>query len=97
MADIAWLLGDGRVVGSKKKGQNAVWSNFELLCFKESGEFTGYVLCTTCKNPLKHDRSTSGTTHLKDHNRPFALHLTAHARQSDVCASCHKAIKLLQK
>ena len=43
MADIAWLLGDGRVVGSKKEGQSAVWSNFELLFFKGSGEYTGYV------------------------------------------------------
>ena len=68
MADIAQLLGDGRVVGSKKVGQSVVWSNFELLFFKESGECTGCVLCITCRNPLKHDRSTSGTTHLNDHN-----------------------------
>ena len=40
MADIARLLGDGRVVGSKKEGQSAMWSNFALLFFKESGEYT---------------------------------------------------------
>ena len=67
MADIARLLGDGRLVGNKREGQSAVWSNFKLLFFIESGEYTGYILCTPCKNPLKHDRSTSGTTHLKDH------------------------------
>ena len=67
MADIARLLGVGRVVGSSKEGQSAVWSNFEPLFFKESGEYTGYVLYTTGKNPLKHDGSTSSTTHLKDH------------------------------
>ena len=31
MAAIARLLGDGRVVGSKKEGQSAMWSNCELL------------------------------------------------------------------
>ena len=63
------------MVGSKKEEQSAVWSNFELLFSKESGECTGYVLCTTCKNPFakmyhlqkKKKGSTSGTTHLKDH------------------------------
>ena len=34
MADIARLLVDGRVVGSKKERQSAIWSIFKLLFFK---------------------------------------------------------------
>ena len=50
MADIARLLGDGRVVGSKKEGQSVMWSNFELLFFKESGEL-GYAGQQICRIP----------------------------------------------
>ena len=32
-----------------------------------AGQYTGFVLCSFCKSALKHNRTTSGTTHLRDH------------------------------
>ena len=99
MADIARLLGDGRVVGSKKEGQSAVWRNFKLLFFKESGEYTGYVLCTgtACKNPLKHDTSTSGTTHLKDHIKACSKKKKDHAASTSASTKITSYFETKQK
>ena len=74
---ISKFLKEGKVflenesgTGSNKK--SSVWTDFSFVYFfKEYTsaplQYTGYVLCCFCKNPLKHNRSTSGTTHLRDH------------------------------
>ena len=48
------------------------WKHFSLLHFSNDyftalGQCAGFVLCCFCKNTLKHNRTTSGTTHLRDH------------------------------
>ena len=40
---------------------------FLYLNHIESKDFIGYVICKTCKQALKHNKSTDGTTHLNDH------------------------------
>ena len=49
-----------------------VWKHFTFLNFSKdhttaAGQYTGFVLCSFCKSALKHNRTTSGTTHLRDH------------------------------
>ena len=50
----------------------AAWThrvNMITLYFNhiKSKDCIGYVICKTCKQALKHYKSTSGTTHLNDH------------------------------
>ena len=72
---IAKLFMDGRVfvendtVAGKKSN---VWKHFSLRFSSKEystapGEYNGIVLCCLCKYPLKHNRITSGNTHLHDH------------------------------
>ena len=48
-------------------GKSTVWQKFLYLNPIESKNCIGYVICKTCKQALKHNKSTSGTTHLNDH------------------------------
>ena len=61
----------------------------------KSKDCIGYVICTgkTCKQALKHNKSTSGTTHLNDHlkrckyNAKISLKVTAYFSKSDMSLS----------
>ena len=48
-------------------GKSTVWQKFLYLNHIKSKDCIGYVICKTCKQALKHYKSTSGTTHLNDH------------------------------
>ena len=48
-------------------GKSTVWQKFLYLNRIESKDCIGYVNCKTCKQALKHNKSTIGTTHLNDH------------------------------
>ena len=48
-------------------GKSTVWQKFLYLNHIESKDCIGYVIYKTCKQALKHNKSTSGTTHLNDH------------------------------
>ena len=70
-----------------KKNSNvhsSVWKIFLQVFYEE--QYTGYVLRSDCNQALKHDRATSGTSHLQrhidrcpskkkaDHNQPGTSH-----------------------
>ena len=63
----------------------------------ESKDCIGYVICKTCKQALKHNKSTSGTTHLNDHlkrckyNAKISPKVTAYFSKSGMSLS--KVIK----
>ena len=50
-------------------GKSIVWQKFLYLSHIESKDCIGYryVICKTCKQALKHNKTTSGTTHLNNH------------------------------
>ena len=48
-------------------GKSTVWQKFLYLNYIESKDCICHVICKTCKQALKHYKSTSGTTHLNDH------------------------------
>ena len=63
----------------------------------ESKDCIGYIIYKTCKQALKHNKSTSGTTHLNDHlkqckyNAKISSKVTAYFSKSDMSLS--KVIK----
>ena len=69
------LLKEEKVVSETVSGtatKSDVWKHFTFLNFSKdhttaAGQYTGFVLCSFCKSALKHNRTTSGTTHLRDH------------------------------
>ena len=67
------LLKEEKVYSKQASGvKSSVWNHFSLLYFSQDysnspEQYTGYVLCKHCKKSLKHDRMTSGTTHLHEH------------------------------
>ena len=72
-------------------------AKFLYLNYIESKDCIGYVICKTCKQALKHNKSTSGTTHLNDslkrckYNVKISLKVAAYFRKSDMSLS--KVIK----
>ena len=60
------MIKENEVFAQKKVGSE-VWKDFGHLCNRESEEYCGYVGFNCCLKLLKHDRATSGTTHLKEH------------------------------
>ena len=70
---------------------------FLYLNHIESKDCIGYVICKTCKQALKHNKSTSGTTHLNDHlkqckyDAKISPKVTAYFSESDMSLS--KVIK----
>ena len=48
-------------------GKSTFWQKVLYLNHIESKDCIGYVICKTCKQALKRNKSTSGTTHLNDH------------------------------
>ena len=78
-------------------GKSTVWQKFLYLNHIESKDCIGYVICKTCKQALKYNNSTSGTTHLNDHlkqcnyNAKISPKVTAYFNKSDTSLS--KVIK----
>ena len=70
-------------------GKSTVWQKF-YLNYIESKDCIGYVICKTCKQALKHNKSSSGTTHLNDHlkrckyNAKISPKVTAYFRKSEI-------------
>ena len=48
-------------------GKSTVWQKFLYLNHIESKDCIRYVICKACKQALKHNKLTSGTTQLNDH------------------------------
>ena len=46
--------------------ERAQFGKFLYLNHFESKDCIGYVICKTCKQALKHNKSTSGTIHLNN-------------------------------
>ena len=61
------LLKDNKLLEiPNNSGKSTVWQKFLYLNHIESKDCIGYVICKSCKQALKHNKSTSGTTHLND-------------------------------
>ena len=96
--EVCKLLEDNKLLEiPNTSGKSPVWQKFLYLNHIESKDCIGYVICKTCKQALKHNRSTSGTTHLNDHlkryqyNAKISLKVTAYFSKSDMSLS--KVIK----
>ena len=94
----AKLLEDNKLLEiSNTSGKSTVWQKFLYLNHIESEDCIGYVICTTCKQALKHNKLTSGTTHLNDnlkqckYNAKISPNSTAYFSKSDMSLS--KVIK----
>ena len=81
----------------KTSEKSTVWQKFLYLNRIESKDCIGYVICKTCKQALKHNKLTSGTTHLNDYlkrckyNAKISSKVTAYFSKSDMSLS--KVIK----
>ena len=68
-------------------------AKFLSLNHIESKDCIGYVICKTCKQALKHNKFTSGTTHLNDHlkqckyNAKISPKVTAYFSKCDTSLS----------
>ena len=82
---------------SNTSGKSRVWQKFLYLNHIESKDCIEYVICKTCKQALKHNKLTSGTTHLNDHlkrckyNAKISPKVIAYFSKSDMSLS--KVIK----
>ena len=66
--EVCKLLEDNKLLEiPNNSGKSTVWKNFLYLNHIESKDCIEYVICKTCKQAAKHNKSTSGTTHLNDH------------------------------
>ena len=75
---------------------STVWQKFLYLNYIESRDCIGCVICKTCEQALKYNKSTSGTTHLNDLKRckykaKISPKVTAYFSKSDMSLS--KVIK----
>ena len=62
------LLEDNKLLEIPNTSEKStVWQKFLYLNHIESKDYIGYVICKSCKQALKHNKSTSETTHLNDH------------------------------
>ena len=96
--EVCKLLEDNKLLEIPiTSGKSTVWQKFLYLNHIESKDCVGYVICTTCKQAFKHNKSTSGTTHLNDHlkrckyNAKISPEVTAYFSRSDMSLS--KVIK----
>ena len=63
--EVCKLLEDNKLLEIPNTyGKSTVWQKFLYLNHIESKDCIGYVIYKTCKQALKHNKSTSGTTHL---------------------------------
>ena len=60
-------LGEAVVVAPRKEFKSTVWKNFMVINSSTTGHYCGSVHCMNCKSVLKHNKATSGTTHLSVH------------------------------
>ena len=67
--DAKRLLKEKKVTKETLTGKKSdVWNNFALLNWRETRDYTGYVVCGICNEPLRHDKKKNGgTTHLNTH------------------------------
>ena len=66
--EIKQLLKNKKLLRHKNSQLSSeVWNSFEFLNYKDNENYSGFVICLKCKNPLKHDKKKSGTTHLRNH------------------------------
>ena len=96
--EICKLLEDNKLLEIPNiSGKSTVWQKFLYLNHIESKYCIGYVICETCKQTLKHNKSTSGTTHLNDrlkrckYNAKISPKVTAYFSKSKMSLS--KVIK----
>ena len=96
--EVRKLLQDNKLLEiPNTSGKSTVWQKLLYLNHIESKDCIGYVICKTCKQALKHNKSTSGTTHLNDHlkqckyNAKIFPKVTAYFSKSDMSLS--KVIK----
>ena len=67
-SEIKLLIKSQKVYQKAKDDRNsAVWEDFLLLYHMSNDAYTGFVWSKKCHVPLRHGRSKSGTTHLKEH------------------------------
>ena len=86
-------------ISKTHSGKSSVWKKILYLNHRpiESKDCIGYVNYKTCKQALKHNKSTSGTTYLNDHlkrckyNAKIFSKVTAYFSKSDMSLS--KVIK----
>ena len=88
------LLEDNKLLQiPNTSGKRTVWQTFLYLNHIESKDCVGYVICKTCKQALKHTKSTNGTTHLNHHlkrckyNAKISPKVTAYFSKSDMSLS----------
>ena len=88
------LLEDNKLLEIPNTSEKStVWQNFLYINHIKSKDYIGYVVCKTCKQALKHNKSISGTTHLNDHlkrckyNAKISLKVTAYFSKSDMSLS----------
>ena len=66
--EVCKVLEDNKLLEIPNISENSkVWQKFLYLNRIESKDCIEYVIYKTCKQALKHSKSTSGTTHLNDH------------------------------
>ena len=66
--EVCKLLEDNKFLEIPNTSEKStVWQKFLYLNHIESKDCIKYVICKTCKQALKHNKSTSGKTHLNDH------------------------------
>ena len=96
--EVCKLLEDNKLLEIPNTfGNSTVWQKNFYLNHIESKDCIGYIICKTCKQALKYNKSTSGTTHLNDHlkrckyNVKISPKVTAYFSKSDMSLS--KVIK----
>ena len=97
--EVCKLLEDSKLLEIPNTSRKStVWQKFLYLNHIESKDCIGYVICKTCKQALKHNKSTSGRTHLNDHSKndanimlKISPKVTAYFSKSDMSLS--KVIK----
>ena len=90
------LLKEKKVTKETLTGKKSdVWNNFSLLNWRETGDYTGYVVCGQCNEPLRHDKKNSGTTHLNTHMKRYCSKTKndVDATQTNMMAFVKKKIK----
>ena len=93
--EVCKLLEDNKLLEiPNTSGKSKVWEKFLYLNHIESKDCIRYVICKTCKQALKQNKSTSRTIHLNDrlkrckYNAKISLKVTAYFSKSDMSFSC---------
>lgn len=66
----------GSAIASCCTKRSDVWQDCVEVYEPSTGIYAGAVMCKICNKQLKHDRNTSGTTHLRNHLRKCKLKLS---------------------